>query len=207
MRWHFCGVKINPKLIVQSATEKSPWTGWCRIWCPRKACGVYELMTPPPYEADSTSFDRDMSGRFINHPRTRYSRARRGCFVPTVSGCVYGKGRAAFSACAWLRGALTEAGKAPRVQSDWPILLVIACRSQSRLVGKLIRSWVCDLCDPTRGLRTHRVGNSCVTATSCKRFKDLSDGANRALYEHWLYARLSTIVNDHESRNEISRCF
>lgn len=32
-------------------------------------------------------------------------------------------------------------------QSDWPILPVIACRSQSRLVGKLIRPWACDLCD------------------------------------------------------------
>lgn len=92
------------------------------------------------YKVDSTSFDRDMSGRFISHPRAVLSHGVgvlyvRGsqCPVPVRCAC----------ACAWLRGALTEAGKAPRVQSDWTILLVIACRSQSRLVGKLIRYCVC----------------------------------------------------------------
>lgn len=45
--------------------------------------------------------------------------------------------------------ALTEASRTSAAAANLigPILLVIACRSQSRLVGKLIRFWAWNLCD------------------------------------------------------------
>lgn len=81
-------------------------------------------------------FDRDISGQFIKagHPSLvlAWFCTRR---TMALEGVERGKGWLNIGGCVCVTGpsALTEAAR----QSDWPILLVIACRSQSRLVGEI----------------------------------------------------------------------
>lgn len=85
--------------------------------------------------------DRDISGQFIKadtgHPSPvlAWFCTRRTMALEGMERRREERGWSNIGGCVCVTGppALTEAAR----QSDWPILLVIACRSQSRLVGEI----------------------------------------------------------------------
>lgn len=116
----------------------------------------------------STRFDRDISGRFIKATRLGAPSRCLPVLYASYKGCERGGLRVAAAALRVrdrsFRVNGSERGGGRR--SDWPILLVIACRSQSRLVGKLIRFWSWNLCDSDVDYAyTMRSNNVAITAS------------------------------------------
>lgn len=101
--------------------------------------GIDDLPVRKLAERSISTFDRDIgAGQFIKAPSTVLSAAE-----PGVACARLERTRARRPA----NEASGSERRGGRRQSDWPILLVIACRSQSRLAGKLIRFSSRNLCD------------------------------------------------------------